>query len=317
MCIWKCWYPHLHLIPIEAEVDTKRQESPERTAAFFSGGVDSFFTLLWHSDSSNPFKRFQINDLLCVFGFDVPLSNKEAFLRIRERVEKIAFSLDKEPVDIATNLRETRWRITDWARLSHGPALGCVGLVLEERYSKVLIASTMGYKQLEPHGSHIATDHLFSTGHTKIVHDGAAFSRAEKTEFISKSDIALRELRVCWKSQSDENCCACNKCYRTMITLELLGKLERSSKCSLSKVDVRKVAKIYSPRHNDIDFYHQISSLASSKGRIDIVKAIDRSLKHSARLNKLLKIIRSFQNKRFIWRYAQRLEKGILSRYIT
>jgi len=58
--------------------------------------VDSFFTLLWHSDGSNPFKRFQINDLLCVFGFDLPLSNKEAFLRLRERVEKIAFSLDKE-----------------------------------------------------------------------------------------------------------------------------------------------------------------------------------------------------------------------------
>jgi len=165
--------------------------------------------------------------------------------------------------------------------------------------------------------SHIATDHLFSTGHMRIVHDGATFNRVEKTKFISKFDIALRELRVCWKSRSDENCCACNKCYRTMITLELLGKLERSSKFNLSKVDVRKIAKIYSPRHNDIDFYHQISSLASSKGRIDIVKAIDRSLKTSARLNKLLKIIRSFQNKRFIWRYAQPLGKAILSRYIT
>ena len=60
MRIWKCWYPHLHLIPIEAEVEIKRHESPERTAAFFSGGVDSFFTVLWHGDSWGHLKRFML-----------------------------------------------------------------------------------------------------------------------------------------------------------------------------------------------------------------------------------------------------------------
>jgi len=318
MHIWKCWYPHLHVIPIEAEVvHAERQESPVRVAAFFSGGVDSFFTLLWHNGKSNSSKKFHIEDLLLVCGFDVPLANQEGFFRIRDRLRKVAFELDKELIDVATNLRETRWGITDWELLSHGAALGCIALVFEKRYSRVLIASTWGYKNLEPYGSHVMTDHLFSTSRTKIVHDGASFSRVNKIEYIAKSDIALRELRVCWKSRSDENCCVCKKCYRTMITLELLGELDRCRRFNDSKVDIRRVEKYYSPRHFENNFLSEVSSLAVSKGRFDLAKAIDRSRKNSARLNKLLRIIRSFQNKRFVWRFAHPLERMLLSHYIT
>lgn len=318
MRIWKCWHPDLHVIPIEAEViSVEREDVPERTGAFFSGGVDSFFTLLWHHNHNNSFEKFHINDLLCVLGFDVPLANKEAFLRIRERLQRVAFDLNKELIDVTTNLRETRWRKTDWTRLSFGPALGCVALLLEKRFRRVLIASSCGYKNLEPIGSHVATDHLFSTGQTKIVHDGGTFSRVEKTEWIAKSDIALRELRVCWKSRSDENCCACNKCYRTMITLELLGALEHCNTFNGSKMDIRKVAKVYSPNYYDIDLYREIRALAIHKGRVDIAKAIDRSFRNSARLKKLLRFVSSLENKRFAWKYAQLLEKKLLSHYIT
>jgi hypothetical protein len=318
MRIWKCWHPHLHVISIDAEVvDTKRHECPERTAVFFSGGVDSFFTLLWHSDNNNSSKRFHINDLLCIWGFDVPLSNQKAFFQMRERLEKVAFSFDKELIDIATNLRDTRWQKTDWGYLSHGCALVSVALSLEKRFSKILIGSTGGYKDLNPWGSHIITDPLLSTSMTEIIHDGAFFNRVQKTEFVAKSEVALKSLRVCWKSRSDENCCACNKCYRTMITLELLGELDRCSTFNISKVDIGKVEKVYSPHYYDIEYYSEISSLAVSKGRLDISKAIDRSLKNSSRLNRLLKIIRSLQNKRFVWRFAQPLEEILLSHYIT
>src|SRR5216683_2225878 len=47
MQIWKCWYPNLSLIHIGADVEPiPPRNVAGKTAAFFSGGVDSFFTAL-------------------------------------------------------------------------------------------------------------------------------------------------------------------------------------------------------------------------------------------------------------------------------
>ena len=46
MRIWHAWYPDVSVVPIEAEsiAGANRSVRPARAAAFFSGGVDSFFT---------------------------------------------------------------------------------------------------------------------------------------------------------------------------------------------------------------------------------------------------------------------------------
>jgi hypothetical protein len=307
MRIWKCWYPHLHVVPIEAEmVDTKPQEASGRTASFFSGGVDSFFTILRHQNgNSDSFPETHIDDLLCIWGFDIPLRNTDAFRRMRETLQRAASDLGNELIDIATNLRETRFRQSDWGHLSHGCALASVALVLERRYSKVLLASSYGYKYLKPWGSHPLTDPLLSTARTEIFHDGAAFDRVEKTEFIAKSEIAMRTLRVCWKSYSDENCCACDKCYRTMTTLALLGALDRCTTLRCRSFDIRKIPRIYLPAETDRIFFREVQALALQKRRLDVARDIDRSFKHSARLKVLLSITRSLKTKRFIRRWAR------------
>ena len=65
MRIWKYWYPHLHVVPMEAEaVDIEQHELPTRTAAFFSGGIDSFFTILHHTAGFVPGVQHNIDDLL-------------------------------------------------------------------------------------------------------------------------------------------------------------------------------------------------------------------------------------------------------------
>src|SRR6185436_6108277 len=63
--VWKCWHPHLHVVPVVADLAApSRQEPPTRAAAFFSGGVDSFFTVLWHGDATSS-PRTAIDELLC------------------------------------------------------------------------------------------------------------------------------------------------------------------------------------------------------------------------------------------------------------
>jgi hypothetical protein len=215
-------------------------------------------------------------------------------------MKRVAQDLGKEFIDVATNVRDTRWWSTGYGRLSHGSAMASVGLALEKRYNKILIPSTSAYNNLFPNGSHPLTDPLLSTRGTKIVHDGAGFDRVQKTELISKSEVALRSLRVCWESHTDKNCQACNKCYRTMITLMLLGALKKCSTLSESNLDISKIKKIYSKDENDFSLLGEVEAFAAEKGRGDIARAINRSFKHSKRLGFCFGIINSLRKNRFV-----------------
>jgi hypothetical protein len=314
MAIWKRWYPDLKIIPIEAELaDDTKPRTLGKAASFFSGGVDSFFTALRHSNQFDWPGRVNIDDLLSVWGFDIPLSNREAFNRMRDVMQKAALDLGRELVDVATNIRDTRWWSSGYGRLSHGPALASIGLFLEKKYSQVLIPSTQPYDNLMPNGSHPLTDPLLSTNSTKIIHDGAGFDRVEKTELVSKSDIAMRSLRVCWASQSDKNCQACNKCYRTMITLMLLGALNRCSTFSEANLEISKIQRIYSEDDNDRTLLREVQTLANRTGNRDVARALEKSFKRSTRMSRYLRIIRRYKTKPFIWR----LEHYLLSKSLT
>ncbi len=299
MRIWKCWYSHLHIVPIEADVDdTQRHQPPSKTASLFSGGVDSFFTVLHHDNIPASVRQTRVDDLLFVCGFDIPLRNAQAYARMRNTLRRAASDLGKELIGISTNVGATLIQRTAWAPLSHGCALASVGLALEKRYRSVLIASTHGYNDLTPWGSHPLTDPLLSTSRTKIVHDGAAFDRIEKTELLADSDVAMQSLHVCWVLQSDKNCGACNKCYRTMTALALLGALNRCTTFKEGSFDEKKLPRIYSRSENDRFFLRQVRDLALRKGRPDIARAIERSFRYSRRFDNRQPVVRWLETTR-------------------
>jgi hypothetical protein len=314
MQIWKCWYSHLHTISIEAELfDSGNGAKPTRTAVFFSGGIDSFFTLLRHCGQEVRPTPILIDDLLTVWGFDVPLQNAEAFSRVRKTMQGVAMHIGKETVDIATNLRETAWQKISWHDLGFGCALVSTALFLERRYSRLLIAGDRSYRELHPRGSHPLTDPLFSTGQTKVIHDGAGFNRVQKTQLVAESDLAMQTLRVCWRSRTDKNCGHCEKCYRTMITLELLGALKRSETFPSKSLEVANIRRIYCASPTMASSFKDVQDLAKEKGRTDIIRAIDQALKRSKRLNVLLPWVRRLRSVRFFWKFAGPLERALLA----
>jgi hypothetical protein len=76
MQIWVGWYPRLRIVPIEAEVKpVQAGTGPSETAAFFSGGVDSFFTVLRDRETRDRAAFPVIDRLLCVWE---PDSSSEA-----------------------------------------------------------------------------------------------------------------------------------------------------------------------------------------------------------------------------------------------
>jgi hypothetical protein len=56
---------------------------------------------------------------------------------------------------------------------------------------------------------------------------GAEYTRVEKTRRIADLDLAQRYLDVCIMEGGEVNCSRCEKCLRTMLTLEILGYLDR------------------------------------------------------------------------------------------
>jgi hypothetical protein len=325
--VWECWFSGArsrsantagvnvapHPVSIEADTLQADDQTPGRVASFFSGGVDSFFTLLSHSDPSHPAGEIPIDDLLCVWGLDVPLTNPTAFGRMRDTLQRAADEIGKELIDISTNIRETRFGLVDWGYMGHGCALISAAFVLEQRFRKLLIPSAGGYHDLAPWGTHPLTDPLLSTRRTQAIHDGAACNRVEKTHYISQSALAMRSLRVCWRSQSDQNCGVCEKCYRTMITLALLGALERCSTFPGSKVETDKVARIYCGDGHIIERYQDIRELAVAKGRTDLTKAIDYCMHRTLRIKKWRAVARSFDTTPLAWRWSEKVERALLA----
>jgi hypothetical protein len=324
MRIWVDWYPHLNIVPIEAEIaEAESQNAPARTASFFSGGVDAFHTVLHYDATANPGSYDCIDDLIFVWGFDIPVQNQTAFLRVRDNLSKAATHLGKEMVFIATNLRETRCRKADFSYLAHASILSSAALALNGLYSKVLIPSSSNYEHVRPWGSHPKTDPLYSTRRTHFVHYGIEFKRLEKTAYITQSDVAMHTLRVCWVSESGGNCGVCNKCFRTKTALALYGALERCTTFEAKDLDLGQVATVYSQRAIDIIYLRKVQAAAQRMGRQDIADALESSFQLSDRLNRsvlfstLWKIKQWLPTRPLLWRIlrpARKVLKALVRR---
>lgn len=192
-------------------------------ACLFSGGVDSFYTLLKHLD--------EIDSLVFVSaGFDIyPHPDNREFRRtICQRLRQVARQLSKEFIEVEADLQDFSDNYVSWG-FYHGAAMAALAQLLANRFSKVYFASSYSYDDLVPWGSHPVLDHLWSTEKVEIVHDGGEFIRLRKTGAIATSQIALDNLRVCLNYGQNRayNCGECEKCIRTMVTLRVEGALER------------------------------------------------------------------------------------------
>lgn len=281
MQVWSRWYPALKPVPIETDGTTQEGRSGSRTGLLFTGGVDSFFSALHYDETGrlgSPPATPPVDDLLFVWGFDIPLKRRAEFERKQRRLVAAARELGKHPITLVTNLRETRLRKLDWGLYLHGAALGAAGLLLGNRFDQMLISSSFGNESLMPWGSHQQVDPLMSTRQTAIIHYGAEFGRFAKTAFISKSATALRYLHVCWQDGTDQNCGKCEKCYRTLLALELLGLRGKATSFPPMEFSLQHLKTVWKRNKLIVIWYQEMREAALKRARPDVVRAIDECL---------------------------------------
>jgi hypothetical protein len=312
MAIWKSWYPRPTIVPIHVSGPLVPPSEPGgRTALFFSGGVDSLFSL-YRNQRDEP-GAFPADDLIAVHGFDIPLAKTEAFERHAHRLAVVAEATRKPLILARTNVRETRLREAPWGEFWHGCALTAVGLALESRYARMLIASTNHYADLTPWGSHPMTDPLLSTSRTIFLHDGAAYHRWDKLDLVARHEEALQSLHVCFRGRSDVNCGHCEKCVRNMIILEVLGVLDRSPTFPARTLDLGMVARILMQHEWQPAFYESLARFAASRGRPDIARAIRRGLHRSRRLRPVVSLAERIGGTRRLGRLGRPLKRWAIA----
>ncbi|MFM9058052.1 MAG: hypothetical protein ACKOSQ_02805 [Planctomycetaceae bacterium] len=284
MAIWSRWRPDRRPIVVRAEVADRPAgpagRGPERTGLFFTAGVDSFFTLFHHDATAREHPQSEerlIDDLIYVWGFDIPLAESAAFVVKRATLARIAAETGKTFVALATNLRETGVR-QPWGAVMHGPALGGVGLLLGHRWNTVLLSSWFTHGDTDPWGSTAITDPLLSTSATRTRPHGAGHDRFEKLAHLARFPLVLDTLHVCWEERSAGNCGRCEKCFRTLVALDILGVRDRAVTFPREPLDLGRLAAVWKDRPLFVRMYEQLRAHAAAAGRDDIVAAIDACL---------------------------------------
>lgn len=315
--IWRAWYPELRPVTISAPVLSAATPGAG-VAQFFSGGVDSWFTLLRHTESCDGFPQIGVvDDLVTVWGFDIPMDAPQEFARLSSMVAEVAAARGKRHVVVATNLRtpgDEAWTRTwgpDWGRQSHAAALASTVLLMEGAYRRVLIPGSVTVAGTLHWGSHPLTDPMFSTSGTQFHHDHIAYGRAVKIERLARSPEALARLKVCYADGRAGNCSRCAKCHRTLMCLDLLGVLDLATTFDVEHYRRHRDAALLALTESDVDLIDDVRDLARRSGRGDIQAVLDESLTRSRRVGRVVP-----QLQQLSWRLGEfalrRLTRGMI-----
>lgn len=283
MAVWSCWRPGKRPVGIEAEPAASPAPQGTRTGLFFTAGVDSFFSLLHHDDMARLHPAWNlrpVDDLIYVQGYDIPIANRPALDRKQAALRAIAEETGKTLVTLATNFRDTgvSLRKSDWGPVMHGPAVAACGLLLGRRWRTLLLSAAVAYDEFDPWGSTCMTDPLFSTSATRVWHYGAGADRLRKIEFLARRDVALEHLHVCWRDASERNCGVCEKCFRTLLALDMAGARARARTFPAGEFSVDRLRDVWSDREPVKRMYEKMREHARLIGRADVVSVIDACL---------------------------------------
>lgn len=202
-------------------------------AAFFSGGVDAFTTLICH--------RSEHPTLITLRGADVKLDDTEGWANVYNHLQNTVkqFNLPK-PICVTSNFRTfiDEGRLSQlvvksndgwWHGFQHG--IGILSQAAPIAYIRhlaiIYIASSNTKEEITTCASDPTIDNYIRYGKTIVVHDQYEKNRQKKIETIvdyCKETNQTIDTRVCWISRGGKNCCHCEKCLRTMYAFMAEGE---------------------------------------------------------------------------------------------
>ena len=203
------------------------------SAAFFSGGVDAFNTLVNHVNEHPT--------LLTIWGADVQFEDTIGWERVLKHLKITAEEFKVDFVTIKSSFRrflnirplmEKVYASGDdwWHGFQHG--IGIISHAAPVMYAMgkriVYFASsfTAADKGKVTCASDPTIDNYVRFCGSKVHHDGYEYTRQMKIHNIVQFSHKIKkdlQLRVCWQSSGGTNCCSCEKCWRTILGIYAEG----------------------------------------------------------------------------------------------
>jgi len=294
--------------------------------AAFSGGVDSFHTLWTHLRDNQPDPGFRLTHCVMINGFDLDadLTGSGSFAALQGVYEPMMERLGVRLLVVRTNLLELVGLGVQ--KQSFAAFVTTPALLLGTLFGRYLVPSSYKVTQLGmyPDGSHPMFDHLLATETMETFHDRGDLTRVEKVLTIAPWIEIHRRLRVCFRHTSVDqatrtvrNCCRCEKCLRTMITLDLAGALP-SFGCFPLPLRRRDVRGLEYAHYGSRLFAHENIAHAKAIGRHDIARdlrwaiAVSSHLKPAVR--RLVQASYRLQQRSRLWSGVAVPVKGMLRR---
>lgn len=219
----------LHKTKIIADVDSSKLPSANAVGTGISAGIDSFHSIAEHSDSK--FKNHNITHL----AFNNVGSHGEG-----ERAQKLykgrLNAARKFAEEYNFELVETNSNIHDQIQQNHyltHTYTSCFAIFcLQKLYSIYYYSSSHSFLEFSlkdndkygPGAYELLILSMFSTNTLKIISEGGTVSRLEKTRKVVNYRPSFKYLNVC--TDTIDNCSKCEKCTRTLLALDAIGKLD-------------------------------------------------------------------------------------------
>lgn len=263
-------------IRVFCDVTDRILESAGAVGTGMSGGIDSFATLYLHSSDNCPdshmvthltffnvgaalssnANRHSYEDIIAFEKEDIVEHTRRINQQRYEMAASFAQSYGYPLVRIETNIMEVQpilYRNVNVQR-------NCAAVLAMQKLFKVYYyASSFKLNDFNIKAEQDAAYYemfalpMFSTDATQFYSSGAAYSRLQKTQMVSNYQPSYNSLNVCWLH--DVNCGKCEKCIRTLVTLDLLGALEKYSEVfdvdTYMKNRERNVGKVFAYAKTD------------------------------------------------------------------
>lgn len=280
------WFPEHKGPAIEASGGFRPAvpRTPPRVASFMSGGIDALATLRSNRLDYPLDHPASIQDCFFLFGFNTydfnpsgPVAERvEDFERRVIRMENLAREARINLIPVYTNVRFIAKDFLSWNKRGMGAGLASVAHAFSARISRALIGSSGDQGAVPPLGTHPLLDPNYSSAGLEIRHDGLWLARLQKTAIVSDWDAALAIVQSCQQHELHDtiNCGQCNKCFRTMIHLAALGKLERAHAFPSRAVTPEMIHQAKITKEADAGYLEQTVEQFMSVNRPDLAQAV-------------------------------------------
>jgi hypothetical protein len=248
-----------------AVLDPPPARSPPQAVLTFSGGVDSFYSLLWRTGPDAPVAEPPLAAAVLSLGFDIPLAQEAAFERHRA---KLAAVLERRGVVlhvVHSNARELGLSHWDYVAM---PMISAALSQFSHLYAWGIVGGARSYPLTTvPTIQSPLVDCAVSGDWFSVAADGVGIGRTDKVALICEHPDALAALRVCYDEGSADfarNCCRCGKCHRTMLNFLALG--QPHPPCFDTVPPPMELAEIPFHKATDLEFADDVIAYARAHG---------------------------------------------------